>query len=260
MVHQLTQNSAYRRCLTRLWLVIFVISLGFTFLNSPFVQAKPTAQVSLNGSLLEVRWSDGDSLRFLSGRLRGERARLMGFNTLESYGPVHKWGESNEWELYKIAKEAKNLAGREAWECTLSENKDHYGRYLMRCPKLTEAMVREGVGHIFEVSGDPSEELIKIQQEAIEGRRGIWKGGAPGGLVTSLHSVHEATAKKDPAYNRIANLKTGRANKHFHQERYETCQWVCLEGSCMRYIPFDMRYGDKRPACLKWSGTSSKTH
>jgi len=245
------------RVLLSTLLAVFSASFALSALHS-HAEAAPPSRVTIDGSSLEVRWSDGDSLRFVSGRLRGERARLMGYNTLEPYGPVHKWGEWNEWDLYRIAKNAKNLAGREAWECTLAERKDHYGRYLMRCPKLTEAMVREGIAHIFEVTGDPSEALIKLQREAIDGRRGMWKGGAPAGLITSLHSADEARAKKDPSYNRIANLKTGRANKHFHQERYELCQWVCLEGSCMRYVPFNQRYGDKRPPCLKWSGAKGK--
>jgi len=163
------------RVLLSTLLAVFSASFALSALHS-HAEAAPPSRVTIDGSSLEVRWSDGDSLRFVSGRLRGERARLMGYNTLESYGPVHKWGEWNEWDLYRIAKNAKNLAGREAWECTLAERKDHYGRYLMRCPKLTEAMVREGIAHIFEVTGDPSEALIKLQREAIDGRRGMWKG------------------------------------------------------------------------------------
>jgi endonuclease YncB( thermonuclease family) len=217
------------------------------------VMAAPPAHVVVNGSTLEVRWSDGDSLRFLSGRLRGERARLMGYNTLESYGPVHKWGEWNEWALYKIAKDAKNYASRETWTCELAEQKDHYGRLLMRCPELTKMMLREGIGHLFEVDRDPPAELLAIQQEAIKNRKGMWAKGAPEGLVTSLHSADESRQEGAPAYNRVANLKTGRANKHLHQNTYKSCQWVCLQGSCGLYVPFKQRYGDKRASCLKWS-------
>ena len=220
--------------------------------------AAPPARVTINGSVVDVRWSDGDSLRFLSGRLRGERARLMGYNTLESYGPVHKWGEWSEWGLYKIAKGAKDVASLEAWECSLDEQKDHYGRYLMRCPKLTERMVSEGVAHIFEVSGDPSKELLALQQAAIDGRKGMWAKGAPEGLMTSIHSADEPHFKGQPAYNRVANLKTGWANKHFHQDKYQSCQWVCLKGSCMLYVPFKQRYGDARPDCLRWSGSKGR--
>ncbi|MBM4291117.1 MAG: nuclease [Deltaproteobacteria bacterium] len=209
--------------------------------------------MTIDGSLVEVRWSDGDSLRFLSGRLRGEKARLMGYNTLESYGPVHKWGEWSEWELYKISKGAREVAERKAWVCDVGEERDHYGRYLMRCPELTETMLREGVGHLFEVSGDPTPALLQLQLDAMKEMRGMWRKGAPEGLVTSVHSAAEMK-DGEPAYNRVATLKTGRANKLFHQDTYEECRWVCAQGSCMLYVPFERRYGDKRPACLRWQG------
>ena len=227
--------------------------LGLLALGAPAAHASPRQHVTIDGSLVEVRWSDGDSLRFLSGRLRGEKARLMGYNTLESYGPVHKWGEWSEWELYKVAKSAREVAERKAWICEVGEERDHYGRYLMRCPELTETMLREGIGHLFEVIGDPPPALLQLQLDAIKEQRGMWRKGAPEGLVTSVHSASEMK-EDEPAYNRVATLRTGRANKVFHQETYEQCRWVCAQGSCMLYVPFELRYGDKRPACLRWQG------
>ena len=69
-------------------------------------------RVVIDDQPYDVVWSDGDSFRITTGTKRGQRVRLLGYNTLESYGPVHKWGDWNEWSLYKIAKGAKNNSNR----------------------------------------------------------------------------------------------------------------------------------------------------
>lgn len=48
--------------------------------------------IILNGQKTKVRWSDGDSFDFLEGPYEGPGSRLVGFNTLEAYGPGHRWG------------------------------------------------------------------------------------------------------------------------------------------------------------------------
>jgi len=215
-------------------------------------QSAPSGRgrVTIDDQPYDVVWSDGDSFRITTGTKRGQRVRLLGYNTLESYGPVHKWGDWNEWELYKIAKEAKFLAASENWECRSQGKVDRFKRLLVRCPKLIKVMLSSGVGHIFEVKSSPLAEDIQIQAEAIKARRGMWSKGAPQGLMTSIHSQTENP--EEPAYNRVASLSTGMANKQLHTQEYELCKWVCQQGSCMRYVPYQKRYGDERPDCLRW--------
>ena len=76
----------------------------FSFFLSLTAVAEPASQVFLNGVPTPVFFNDGDSFRILEGPLKGTKARLAGFNTLESYGPVHQWGGWHAKELYAIAK------------------------------------------------------------------------------------------------------------------------------------------------------------
>lgn len=215
-------------------------------------EAAPSGQgrVTIDDQPYDVVWSDGDSFRITTGTKRGLRVRLLGYNTLESYGPVHKWGDWNEWSLYKIAKNAKVLAASQNWECNSQGKVDRYKRLLVRCPQLIKAMIKTGTGHLFEVKGTPLAEDLKLQAEAILARQGMWAKGAPEGLVTSVHS--QAENPDEPSYNRVASLKTGMANKSLHSDTHDLCKWVCAQGSCMRYVPYQRRYGDKRPDCLRW--------
>ena len=214
--------------------------------------AKPSGRgrVTIDDQPYDVVWSDGDSFRITSGTKRGQRVRLLGYNTLESYGPVHKWGDWNEWSLYKIARGAKTLAARENWVCRSQGKVDQYKRLLVRCPQLIKAMINSGIGHLFEVKSTPLAEDLKLQEAAIKARVGMWAKGAPEGLMTSVHS--QAEKPEEPSYNRVASLSTGMANKHLHTETYDVCKWVCQLGSCMRYVPYQRRYGDQRPDCLRW--------
>ena len=233
-----------------LFLMIFMIGVSSIFLSTEATAR--SSRVSINGSLVEVRWSDGDSFKILSGRLRGDKARLMGYNTLESYGPVHKWGDWNEWGLYRVAKDAKKIAEAEVWECTAEDHRDRYKRLLVRCPKLIVAMITSGYGHLFEIGRAPKPHLIPLQQDAIKARRGMWEKGAPDSVLTSVHSLDEGS--EEITYNRYMNPKTGRAEKFLHKNLYKMCEWVCHQGACLLYVPFKKRYGDHRPDCLKWSG------
>lgn len=226
--------------------LLIVMSIAFRAHAAPSGRGR----VMIDGNYYDVNWSDGDSFRITEGRERGQRVRLLGYNTLESYGPVHKWGDWNEWELYRVAKDAKTVAIRETWECTSEGVKDHYQRLLVRCPKLISAMVSEGMGHLFEVEKTPDPTHVALQIEAIKAKRGMWAKGAPSAVMTSLHSMDEDPSK--PSYNRVVSTQTGIAKKHLHSDSYTSCQWVCLEGSCLLYVPYQKRYGDDRPECLKW--------
>lgn len=209
---------------------------------------RPVSAVELDGIRAEVRWSDGDSFEILTGSYQGSRARLMGYNTLESYGPVHQWGDWRPEQLYFQAMKAATFAAEKTWACTVAPKRDTYNRLLVRCPELIMHMVRGGHAHVYEVVEPPSAELLAAQRQAIAERKGIWQFGAPEGIITSVHSLDEAPQKA--TYNRIASLATGLAQKFSHANTYQACDRICAQGSCMLYVPFKRRYGDARPTCL----------
>lgn len=212
---------------------------------------KAVSEVELNGERTEVHWSDGDSFKIRSGRFKGVGTRLMGFNALESYGPVHAWGEFTGEELYQIAKNAKYAANSQVWKCTADADKrDHYNRLLVNCPDLTLHMVGEGVALGFAFEEEPDPKVVAAQRAAITAKKGIWAKGVPDRVITSLHSAAEEPGK-DP-YNRLADPLTGKSEQVFHKETYTECQQVCMNGSCMLYVPFNRRYGRERAPCLKW--------
>ena len=210
----------------------------------------PNSVVSLDGSRVDVRWSDGDSFKIKSGKFAGSKVRLMGYNTLESYGPVHSWGEWTEAELFVLAKGAGKRAGEGEWTCKSSGKMDHYKRLLIRCDDLIEAMVGEGWAHLFELDGEPTPAALAAQQKAIKEKKGIWAKGVPQAVMTSVHSFDEQNW--DEAYNRVADPKTGLSRKIAHKKSYGVCEKVCMETSCMLYVPFEQRYGRDRAHCLRF--------
>ena len=86
------------------------------------------------GKPVPVRWGDGDTFTVVEGALKGKAARLVGYNTLESYGPVHRWGSWTGPELMRIAFEARDAAAADTWTCKKQRKKDSYGRLLIDCP------------------------------------------------------------------------------------------------------------------------------
>ena len=210
--------------------------------------------IVLNGERTQVRWSDGDSFSFKEGPRKGMGTRLVGYNTLEAYGPVHQWGDWTPAELYTLAKASSQVAAAQEWECTTDGKVDGYKRVLILCPKLAVEMVRAGHGMAYAVDGaKPDPEVLAAQAEAMKARRGMWEKGTTNGVITSLHSVGE-DGDEPEAYNRVSDTRTGQALKRKHSDKYETCQNVCLETdgqkSCMIYVPFKHRYHGQ-PDCLK---------
>jgi len=116
--------------------------------------------------------------------------------------------------------------------------------------------VLDGYAMVYSVEDKPVDpELLKLQQEAIKNKAGMWAKGAPKGVITSLHSLGEEDSKgATTAYNRVVDIRTGAAQKRQHQKRYDTCEEVCEETdgekSCMVYVPFEKRYKN-RPQCLQ---------
>lgn len=189
--------------------------------------AESRSKVILNGKLTAVTFNDGDSFRVLGGGMDGAKARLEGFNTPESYGPVHSWGTWTEKELYVIAKMATAHARRGIWECETDGKTDTYGRMLVKCPELAEDLVRRGLAHVLTVGDEPGNpKLIEAQRDAIAAGRGIWSHGVPDYVLTSIHSAEEDTDGTG-TYNRLVSTEDGHSLKWKHQNRYSECAKVC---------------------------------
>lgn len=189
--------------------------------------AEARSKVILNGKLVPVTFNDGDSFRVLGGDLNGAKARLAGYNTLESYGPVHQWGTWTEQELYVMAKMATYHARKGVWECESDGKTDTYGRMLVWCPDLAEDLVRRGMAHVMTVTDEGGDaKLVAAQREAIEARRGLWSHGVPEFILTSLHSAEEDTDGSG-TYNRLVSTADGHSVKWKHDTRYAECSKVC---------------------------------
>jgi len=218
--------------------------LGVATAGAPEIKAN--GSVVLDGSKVDVYWDDGDTFMVVGN---GTKARLDGFNTLESYGPVHRFGPGED-ALFEIAKLAGKTAMETVWTCTTQEGSGGYGRSRVACPELRKTLLQAGLAHVFSVGGPADDAGLADQMIAVKAGLGMWKGGAPEGLVTSVHSVDE---KPDQAstYNRVLNLKTGEAAKHSHSQIHAACSWVCQQGSCLLYVPYTQRYGSNKAECLK---------
>jgi micrococcal nuclease len=239
-------------------LAIAALAIAATALVAGRASAQETvagARVVLNGESVRVRWSDGDSFRILEGAYADTGVRLSGYNTLESYGPVHRWGEWTPVELYALARQASDFTRAGLWTCSTDGQQDHYGRLLVDCPGLTLAVVASGFGHLFAIDEPAQPDALAAQAGAQAARLGIWAKGVPAAIVSSLHSADEpseGTGAESPIYNRVVSTIDGSSTQLTHAELYTACQEVCLEqaGSCLVYVPFEQRYGAGRAQCL----------
>jgi len=171
----------------------------------------------------------------------------VGFNTLEDYGPVHRWGDWSREELYGLALEAGKVAAARGWVCEDTGSSGGYGRKAVLCEALREYMITEGYAHVLSMEGPGPTYLLKMQISAQEAGKGIWKKGVPEGLVTSVHSSDEKPSGK--GYNRVVSTRTGASHVENHENHYQHCQEVCHQGSCLTYIPYKLRYGKKKLRC-----------
>lgn len=208
-------------------LAALVVAVLWMVVPSPqLAEAKePRTKVILNGELVPVTFNDGDSFRVLSGNRA--KARLKGYNTLESYGAVHSWGTWTAKEMYVIAKMATLHARRGIWECESDGKLDTYGRMLVWCPGLAEELVRLGMAHVLTIDDDPGDPtLVAAQQEAIAAKRGLWSHGVPDFILTSLHS-REEDVDGHGTYNRLVSTADGHSVKWRHDDKYDECTNVC---------------------------------
>jgi endonuclease YncB( thermonuclease family) len=191
------------------------------------VAAESQTKIILNGEPMPVHFNDGDSFRVLAGEFKGAKARLSGYNTLESYGPVHEWGTWTAKELYVIAKMGTYNGRDGVWECETDGKTDTYGRILVWCPTLAEDQIRKGYAHVLSIDDKPGNPmLVAAQKDAIAAKRGIWAHGVPDYIVTSLHSKEEDVDGKG-TYNRLVSTVDGHSVKWRHDNRYAECDRVC---------------------------------
>jgi endonuclease YncB( thermonuclease family) len=208
-------------------------------------QRKPESRLILDEREIRVRWLDGDTFHSV-GRPK-IRARLSGYNTLEDYGPVHRWGDWKPEELDRLNEIGTSLARSKAWSCRTMPTGGGYGRALIRCEGLAKALISRGLAHTYSVKGSADPTWNALQQEAQRKRLGMWKKGVPEYIVTSVHSA----GGRRPAYIRMISTKDGSSKMINHSRRYRACEWVCKGGSCMMYIPFKQRYGARKASCIR---------
>ncbi|MBX3250991.1 MAG: hypothetical protein KF901_27690 [Myxococcales bacterium] len=183
--------------------------------------------VFINGRATRVYFSDGDSFRQLDGPWTGRNSRLGGFNTLESPGPVHAWGNFHSYELYINAKQATLNARRGIWHCTGDGGTDTYGRVLLDCPDLAVDQIRKGFAHHMQIDDTPARvAYLRAQQEALRGRKGMWAHGIPSFVLTSLHSRSENPSRSIHR-NRMVSVRDGHSEAWEHNDSYRECEWVC---------------------------------
>jgi endonuclease YncB( thermonuclease family) len=208
--------------------------------------------VVLDGVVTRVHWSDGDTFRATEGAHQATTFRLEGYNTLESFGPVHRWGSWSGRELLAVARRATGLARSRTWNCRTLEGEGGYGRGLATCPDAALAQVSAGLAMVFAVSAPPDPALVEAQHRAQARGAGMWARGVPPLLPSSLHSSGEPGLPGEP-YDRLVDTRTGHTEVRRHRRGYEVCEEVCYgegrEAACMTYVPFERRYRD-RPACL----------
>jgi endonuclease YncB( thermonuclease family) len=211
-------------------------------------------EVVLSGERVPVRWIDGDTFKIEAGRFAGRSARLAGVNALETFGPVHRIGALGGAELLALAKATGPFAAARAWDCEAGGAADRYGRLLVACPGAAAALVREGYAMVYAVDAPPDARLLEVQRAAQAARAGMWAGGAPRLVPTSLHSADEPDLGPGGAYDRIADTRTGVAAARPHARAYAACEEICVgagaDRACMTYVPYARRYRH-RPACLR---------
>ena len=200
------------------------------FVAAGSAHADTLTKVFINGRATPVYFNDGDSFRPQAGPYKGSQSRLSGYNTLESFGPVHSWGTWTEKEMWVLAKLATKHAQRGVWHCETDGKKDGYGRLLMNCKDLAKSHIENGFAQVMSVDQTPGDpELVEAQREAIESKRGMWAHGVPTYILSSLHSASEGGGKDGKTYNRLVSTTDGHSEKWLHDDDYPECKKVCRD-------------------------------
>jgi micrococcal nuclease len=211
------------------------------------------ASIVLDGVEVPVVWSDGDTFRPKGAQ---HPARVSGYNTLETYGAVHRWGAWDPAALEALANRATVVVSSRTRTCRSLGKPDGYGRTLVDCPDAAAELLGQGLAMVFAVAPEtPDAKLLEVQAAAQKARRGIWAEGVPDLILTSVHSADEPGRRAGAhAHNRVVDPRTGKTELRAHDHVYATCENVCeLAGkteTCLVYVPFEHRYKNK-PACLR---------
>lgn len=213
-------------------------------------KTEDVSTLTIDGEELEVFWNDGDSFKILETGGEQKSVRLMGYNTLENHGPVHRWGDWTAIELFGIANEATAAAAAGEWTCTTDGSLDRYQRSLVTCDDLILYMVETGLGHLFKIDEVANEKELEAQRSAQQRGVGMWAKGLPEFIVTSVHSAAEADDGRG-VFNRTISTVDGHSEQIHHEEIYGECQEICLRGSCMVYVPYERRWGEDKAGCLE---------
>lgn len=207
-----------------------LVALAALAFGAGAARAEPLTRVHINGTLTPVYFNDGDSFRIQAGPFRGAQARLSGYNTLESFGPVHSWGDWTTKETFVIAKLATLTARRGEWHCEGDGKKDTYGRLLLFCKDLAMHLIEKGLAHTYSVNSDPGDpDLMAVQRKAQAARVGMWAHGVPRFVMTSLHSRDEGGDKHGKTSNRLISTADAHSEKWEHEDTYAECQNVCYQ-------------------------------
>lgn len=194
-------------------------------------------RVFVNGHSVPVTFNDGDSFRVHAGDYSGAQCRLAGFNTLESFGPAHQWGDWHPYELYINAKMATYNGRRGVWHCTTDGSRDTYGRVLMICPDLATDQIRRGYAHAYNIDDTPAPSYyLRAQQDAIRNGRGMWAHGVPDYVMTSVHSADEDRSR-EVHYNRLVSTRDAHTESMQHHDTYDECSWVCNDETRVDMAP-----------------------
>jgi micrococcal nuclease len=214
------------------------------------VTATKESKITLDGKNTRVFFNDGDTFKVLNGKYENSRIRIGGYNTLETYGPVHSWVDNTPEDLFEVAIAATHIAQKGKWNCQIQDGVDAYGRHIARCDDLALELLRKGLAHAYSVDKKKAyKKYLKGQALAQKEGLGLWAGGIPDEIITSLHSAEEGA---EHTYNRLISTKDGSSTMVEHEKSYATCEKVCIEqgNSCMIYVPYNERYGRNRSECL----------
>ena len=186
------------------------------------------SSVLLDGQKIQVRWDDGDTFKGKHPET-GKKisARLAGYNTLESYGPVHQWGEWSSEELYLLAKEAGRFASAKEWSCSDTGKEEAMAVCWLIAPIFAGRFWIPGWPIHFQSVLLPVKQILPHSKLPLENKSGIWAKGVPKLLLTSLHSQDEKPDQD--AYNRSCVVNTGQCDKVTHTNTYTECQLVCTQ-------------------------------
>jgi endonuclease YncB( thermonuclease family) len=235
-----------RFALSLVILMAFTLGLGVTSASD---KGGVKGEIVLRGKAIPVLWNDGDTFILLAGPFKGKTARLVGYNTLESYGPVHRWGEWTPEALHHLAYSARDQAAAGRWACSKQPKKDTYGRLLMDCPEARIALLRQGLAHLFAYKSEPQEADLEAQRAAREARLGMWERGRPEQIVTNVSADENGRV-----FLHIASTRSGKTERRYQRHDYKICDEICegpaVSGSCMLFIPYSLRY-DQRPDCIE---------